>query len=301
MPTALNLVYATDGRGALGLAVSASSAIAHLPYERPLNIWVLEDKLNWKQRVGIADSVRCAGRSVAISFIPLRGEQFQDLLRSKAVPHTAYARLVMGQVLPLEVKRCVYLDIDTLCQTSIEPLHDIDLSGATVGAILNSSSAEEGAKQFHRLGIEGSRYFNSGVLVCDLEAWRTHRVGERALAFARSAGSKLVLWDQDALNATLVGDWLELPERWNRWASSSGPLEDCIIHFTMSPKPWHADYRGRGGDLFWSLVDETAFRGTRPWNPFGLGSTIRRLRARIPYAPTVGRVLRETISTALRS
>jgi lipopolysaccharide biosynthesis glycosyltransferase len=172
--------------------------------------------------------------------------------------------------------------------------------GPRSGAILNSSSAEEGARQFHRLGIEGNRYFNSGVLVCDLTAWRTRRVGERALAFARSAGNRLVLWDQDALNATLVGDWLELPEKWNRWASSVGPLEDCIIHFTMSPKPWHADYRGRGGDLFWSLVDETAFRGTRPWNPFGLGSTIRRLRARVPYAPTVGRVLREKISGALR-
>lgn len=295
MAPAINLVYATDARGVLGLAVSSWSAVLHLPEDRPVNVWVLEQELRWDQRLRIAETLRSTDRRVATFFIPIHGNRFRHLLRSKSVPHIAYARLVMGEVLPPSVERCVYLDIDTACTTSLEPLHDMDLSGMILGAVPDSTSEDEGRKQFARLGIQGSRYFNSGVMVCDLAAWRQADLGRRALEFAQAAGSRLVLWDQDALNAVLNGTWATLPSRWNRWASSGLPLEDCIVHYTMNPKPWHANYRGRGGALFLEFLDQTAFRGTRPWNPLGLGAAAGRLRALMPYPPTVLRLLRDTL------
>ena len=56
-------------------------------------------------------------------------------------------------------------------------------------------------------------------------------------------------WDQNALNAVLVHQWIELPEHWNTQsealfqaltASTSGALMDpAIVHFTTGVKPWH--------------------------------------------------------------
>lgn len=300
MRTPLNLVYATDARGVLGLAASAWSVLKHLPADRPVNVWILEQDLSWRQRLSVSETVRAARQKVAVAFVPIPESWFSGLLRSKSVPRAAYARLAIGEVLPEWVSRCLYLDIDTVCTTSVEPLFEVDLSGFIVAAVTNSNDASEGAAQFARLGIEETRYFNSGVLVCDLKAWRQARLGARTLEFARAAGSKLVLWDQDALNAELSGEWLQLPGHWNRWASSGEPLDGCIIHYTLTPKPWHPDYIGPGKQLFWSSVDETAFKGVRPWNPLGVGTAVRKVRAKIPYAPTVARLMREAARRVFR-
>lgn len=294
-PPEVNIVYATDARGVVGLAASSWSAVRGITPGRPVNIWILEQGLGWTQRAAIANTLRRRD-NVRVWFVPIPDDRLTGLLSSKTVPRTTYARLVMGDLLPETVKRCVYLDIDTICLTSVEPLHDRDLSGRVLGAVLNGGSAEDGMRQFRRLGIDGSRYLNGGVLTCDLNAWRDQNIGARALEFARSAGSKLVLWDQDALNAVLLGEWVELDERWNRWASSGRPLNGCIVHYTLSPKPWHADYRGRGSNEFWSALDQTEFAGWRPWNPFGLGAMVRRIRSRIPHGPTVVRIMKETLA-----
>jgi lipopolysaccharide biosynthesis glycosyltransferase len=291
----VNIVYATDARGVVGLAASSWSAVRGITAERPVNIWILERGLGWNQRTVIANTLRRRD-NVRVWFVPVPDAWFVGLLTSKTVPRTAYSRLLMGDLLPENVERCVYLDIDTVCLTSVEPLHDHELSGRVLGAVLNGGEEGDGIRQFRRLGIEGSRYLNSGVLTCDLNAWRDRNVGKRALEFARSAGSDLVLHDQDALNAVLLGDWVELAERWNRWAASGRPLDGCIVHYTMSPKPWHADYRGRGSKEFWTALDQTACAGWRPWNPLGLGSLVRRIRSRIPHGPTVARIMRKWVA-----
>ena len=292
----LNLVYATDSRGVLGLAVSGWSVLKHLPPEREVNFWILEEGLKQSERLKVAATFRAPDRHVTVSFMPIPEGLFDGLLRSKTVPLVAYARLVMGEMLPSNVARCVYMDIDTVCLTSLAPLHDIDLSGSVIGAVPNSSSLADSEEQFQRLGIEGRRYFNSGVLVCDLLSWRERNVTQESLAFARASGSRLILYDQDTLNVVLRDLWVDLPDRWNRWAASGSPLQDCIVHYTMSPKPWHVDYRGRGRDIFWGLLDETAFRGHRPFNPLGLGRVARWVRSRVPYGPTVWRTIRQKIS-----
>jgi lipopolysaccharide biosynthesis glycosyltransferase len=71
-------------------------------------------------------------------------------------------------------------------------------------------------------------------------------VPERAIEFVRRNPDKVQFWDQEALNATLVHQWIELPATWNmqnetQWSPvpQQGKItEPAIVHFITADKPW---------------------------------------------------------------
>src|SRR4051812_29813504 len=100
-------------------------------------------------------------------------------------------------------------------------------------------------------------YFNTGVLVMNLPAWRGTGMAQRALRYA-AEGAPLRWADQDALNAVL-DNWFELESRWNvqhgnlfspcyqpdtpRTAALYHDRRDlyaaaAVLHFVGRAKPW---------------------------------------------------------------
>jgi hypothetical protein len=73
------------------------------------------------------------------------------------------------------------------------------------------------------------------------------------------------------------------------------PDHAAVLHFMGAPKPWHADYDRPFGDRFNAYLDRTGYRGRRPWNPAGLGAGLARLRRRVPYLPSVLRLIRRSV------
>ena len=53
-------------------------------------------------------------------------------------------------------------------------------------------------------------YFNSGVLVIDLDRWRGTDVESRIIDYASTLPDSYLLLDQDTLNTVLWDDWLLL-------------------------------------------------------------------------------------------
>jgi lipopolysaccharide biosynthesis glycosyltransferase len=99
-----------------------------------------------------------------------------------------------------------------------------------------------------------SSYFNTGVLVIDVDGWRREDVGERAIRFIQNY-EDLTFYDQDALNCALQGRWNTLDLTWNfhelpdclfLWDSHFYGREDLqeatskpkVVHFTARAKPW---------------------------------------------------------------
>ena len=126
---------------------------------------------------------------------------FHGLQRSSAITRTAYARLTLGSVLPKQVARCIYLDCDLVVQRDIVDLWETDLQDFALGAVDNALWDDPRSYQ-RRLGLKNPSYFNSGVLLVDVDRWRAERIGKRALEFAQKAGDLLILHDQDALNGS---------------------------------------------------------------------------------------------------
>lgn len=171
------------------------------------------------------------------------------------ISEVMWYRLALPDLLPA-TERVLYLDCDTLVLGPLAPLWELDLQGCSVAAVTNVFPPY----LLHRpddLGIPRRDYFNSGVLLMDLVAWRTHQWRERIEGLARSQPECLVFPDQDALNIGLQGSRLALHPRWNCQNSILyfGAAEDllgvvpaaearahpAILHFEgpAFAKPWH--------------------------------------------------------------
>eukprot|EP00013_Stygamoeba_regulata_P002161 CAMPEP_0177637026 /NCGR_PEP_ID=MMETSP0447-20121125/4755_1 /TAXON_ID=0 /ORGANISM="Stygamoeba regulata, Strain BSH-02190019" /LENGTH=411 /DNA_ID=CAMNT_0019138933 /DNA_START=45 /DNA_END=1280 /DNA_ORIENTATION=- len=111
------------------------------------------------------------------------------------------------------------------------------------------------------LGINcSSIYFNAGVFVTDLQAWRHHNITarlERLLLL--NSRSRLWKWgSQPPLNIVFYRAWAVLGPLWNfRWFASDAwknNVDDVqsqphIMHFVGSNKPWTT--KGRNTWRFW--------------------------------------------------
>ncbi len=165
-----------------------------------------------------------------------------------------WARTVLADVLG-HVERLIYLDGDVLVRRSLRPLWDA-LDGRPIAAVTNVTEPAMHA-HLRSLGIDDPRgYFNAGVLVIDLAAWRAESAGDE---LRRVATSRPVPWyDQDALNVVFTGRWKRLSPVWNAMNSVWGwpehaavtfPAEEleaarrdpAVVHFEGPHvvKPWH--------------------------------------------------------------
>lgn len=175
---------------------------------------------------------------------------------SDHVTLATYYRLTMGDVLPGSIDRVLFLDADLLINGPLDQLWEADLDGRAIGAVV----APDGAEDVERLQMPaGTRYFNAGVMLVDMAAWRAVDVLARARFFLQEHGDRIRWWDQDVLNVLFQNNWQELSSHWNalpqhwlgmqvgrgmpEWRTSKvGDLEKepAIVHFAGAGdfKPW---------------------------------------------------------------
>ena len=298
MPSTLTLVVAADSRCVPGCAVTLRSTLSRLEDGCRARVFLFVQGISAGDRQRLGDTVTGLGREHRVSISSFNPKSVASrLARSRLITPMAYASCILDRLLPEDVDRCLYMDCDIVATRDLGELWHTDLEGNTLGAVADGNTAVLLEHQA-RLGLETAHYFNSGVLLVDLERWRERRVSERALAAAARIGPRLILHDQDALNVALEGDWLALDPAWNTWTIRPGLTKDdpVLFHFMGAPKPWHADYDRPFGDLFFEELDRTPFAGWRPWNPMGVGRAVARMRRRIPWVPGAVRAAKARLS-----
>lgn len=244
----------------------------------------------------------------AIAFYEVVPAELQDLRVDRHVSIAVYYRILAPHLLHADIDKILYLDSDIIVRNSLNNLWDTDIADHALAAVLDFGDG--GPKG---LGFPvGTKYFNSGVLLINLRFWRQKNIPERAIEFIRNNPEKVRYWDQDALNAILVHQWIELPGHWNAqdegdWIPTSTQgmrLDPAIVHFTGS-KPWHwsnehpfkHEYRKYRRKTPWRQYREEG----RPGLPQRLGRWLRNIaRAVLPGSLRRGlrsRVMRRSRST----
>lgn len=249
----------------------------------------LAERLRWR----LAWMVEDLGGACTLHPIPdSRVAQLPDML-ARGITRTMWLRIFLPELLQDE-PRVLYLDCDVLALDTLEPLWDTDLGDAYAGAVSNVWEPWNlGHPQ--RVGIDPREYFNSGVLLLDLEAMRRDAITEQIVEYATARATELVWPDQDALNAVLGPGHVHLHPRWNAMNSvltfdeavevfgaerlAEARARPALRHFEGPSvnKPWH---------LLCTWQDREAYRRHRratPWPrylPSGLTprNVWRRLR-----------------------
>lgn len=214
-----------------------------------------------------------------------------------------YYRCFLSELLPVSIDRVIYLDCDLLVLRDLRPLWEVNLEGNVLAAVDDAGCAE--SDRYERLCYpEVHSYFNAGVLLIDLAAWRRVGMAGRLAGYYAQHERQIVFNDQDVLNGELHASWLKLPVEWNvqdafyrrrnslpsGWAIAHADAlrSPAILHYT-NRKPWNYDSQHPLRSLWFEYVDRTPWHGCRPWQspinivkrffrllPFRLGLRPRR-------------------------
>lgn len=166
------------------------------------------------------------------------------------------------------LKRAVYLDADLILTDDVAKLYNKNLGCDLVGAVTDESVVDvpvfcDYVKK--QIGLTDERdYFNSGVLVMNLEAMREERIEEKFLYLLKTYNYDTVAPDQDYLNFFCRGRVTYLESGWNKHPIPENPLQESelhLMHFNMFNKPWRYD-NVQNGELFWQTARRTPFYDT---------------------------------------
>lgn len=240
-PSILTCAYVTDRAFLACTVFSALSLVASA--SAPVAIHILTVGVDPKDRTTADAYLKKHGISARFAEIP--GGDMANLHDPLRLPKASYGRLFLDRLLPDVRGRVLYIDGDTLVDVDVVRLLTMPLDDAVLGAVEDVGRIVTGFQDKDRVRLQlgpSGRYFNSGVLLIDIDRWRRGRIGSLALDMLHSDCAPLVHGDQCALNYVLRGQWKPLPAIWNsqtlHLAYGDARDEACIAHFIGSKKPW---------------------------------------------------------------
>jgi lipopolysaccharide biosynthesis glycosyltransferase len=263
----------------------------------------------------LADHVRALGAHWNALRVGGEGEQFPANPRFGRV---AWYRVLLPDRLPA-LDRVLYLDADTLVLAPLDELWATDLQGYAVAAVLNPLYPGMRDDFSARLGLPSlTRYFNSGVLLLNLQVWREQRLTQTVLE-ALAQGSWLGDWpDQNLLNRLLWRHCRYLPPRWNAQNTlfelparqlpftpaqiAEARRQPAILHFIGPYKPWHPLSRHPYRQRYFEHLSCTPWRNLPQAKPSWRHRLLRLLPPRhLVRLSLLLQQLRTTLSTAART
>ncbi|WP_196593525.1 glycosyltransferase family 8 protein [Pectinatus sottacetonis] len=165
-----------------------------------------------------------------------------SIYTSKRFDKSILLRILLPDVIDKDIKKLLYLDADILCIGNIKELWQIDIENFILGAC--PYKKKHGPEQIKRLGLNTNLYFNSGVLLINMEKWRVKNITDIIIDCYNKFYEFFLLPDQDAINVVLQNNIYCLPYKFNRMTAPNDPTldlcekGDILIHFVNEAKPW---------------------------------------------------------------
>lgn len=111
---------------------------------------------------------------------------------------TAYARLFLPHMLSDDIDRVLYVDCDVVVNGSVQEFFNTSFDGEWVAGVRDTINSDYTKTA---VGLAPTdEYFNSGVLVLNLAAWRENDVTRRCLDFLLEHDGNVVHHDQGIIN-----------------------------------------------------------------------------------------------------
>jgi len=250
------LALASNERYFPGLYCAVASALGHVSQERSVDLWVLDGGISQASKNMLVRLVDRFGKPTRLDFVPIDQFAFRGAALGPGKSHMAYCRIMLPQL--LDLSRLIYVDCDVLVFRDLSELFDLELSAGKILAAVPDSETLTLSDDSQRIAgamnlpADGP-YFNSGVMLMNLDEVRKQHFFERAVEFLNTWRPAYRFWDQSAVNFLLYGQIHALPECWNRasWqfdAQQNNDL-DCVLHYTSSA-PWLRGTRGPAQVLF---------------------------------------------------
>lgn len=163
-----------------------------------------------------------------------------------------------------EYKKAIYLDADIVLVDDISKLYNEEIDEFLVAGVPDevvNNNVYFREYSVKSLDLEPGNYFNSGVLLMNLEKFREEKIEEKFLHILSKYNFDVIAPDQDYLNFLCKGKVKYINRGWDRMPNPDETFNDNdlhLIHFNMFQKPWNYDnvlYE----EYFWKYANDTEF------------------------------------------
>jgi len=161
----------------------------------------------------------------------------RDFKVDKHAKNANYYRLFLTEILPMNIQKVLYLDSDMLVLSDLAEVWEFDISNNALAAIPFKNE-----KRANALKIESDQYFNSGVMLVNLDFWRKNNSVLSFLRCMEQSSNIIEYWDQDVLNYVFSESVEFLNDKWNYCEIYDNNSEINILHFAGAHKPWSQHY-----------------------------------------------------------
>ena len=204
---------------------------------------------------------RSAQACVFCHFIGVDPEMFAGFPESRRYPQQIYYRLAAPLLLPEDMERILYLDVDLVVINSLRELYEMDFEGNYYIACSHVKEILTKVNQV-RLGVEEDvPYINTGVMLMNLPLLRENLTLEQISETAERKMRTFLLPDQDLLTL-MHGEHIKLVDTmrynlsdrilaihnvnpWNRKLDLDWVKQNAVVvHYCGKNKPWKEGYNG---------------------------------------------------------
>lgn len=259
------IFFASDNNFAKAMTVAMASILENT--KSFIEFYVLENQISDEVKAGI-NQLRKQYKNCSVEYLKINMERFKDFPELHLTLN-AYSRYLISKFKP-NLKKIIYLDVDTIVNFDIQELYNINLEGNIIGAVsrhpsqLKQDWLLEHAKV---LGITAENCFNSGVLLIDNQKWVENNITEKLFKKTYELLPVLKFADQDVLNVIFADKFKKLDYKYNTLSYLAKSLieenpEDEIKNFKIihyaDKKPWLSP-DVFGSEYFWKYARMTIF------------------------------------------
>ncbi len=279
----VNIVYATNNNYIAYLAVSLASLIDNTSPDRNYRVIILETDVSDDNKNKILSMQK---ENIDIDCVNTTSV-LQNFNENKLFCHMhfskeMYLRLFIPDILN-EIDKAIYLDCDTIIESDIAELFDIDISQFYIAAAKDFNSIINydlypNVKLYFDSAIkipDINKYFNSGVLLMNLSELRKENLPQKA-GVLLDYYKEFLYPDQDLLNLICANKVLLLSNCWNYVFAInpaiiqsnkfvklaveyvSGLQNQKIVHYISEHKPWDLPEMFYA-DIWWAFAKKSPF------------------------------------------
>lgn len=267
----INILVTLDSTYLKPLRVMLQSLFLNNPH-RNFKIFIMHSEIKTEELHLLEQFIHVNGSK--LFSIQVDGKHFQDAPVLMHYTKEMYYRLLAFKFLPKDLNRILYLDPDILVLNSVDELYEMDMEDNLFAAASHEKISIKEINQIRLLPYELDAYYNSGVLLMNLKEHRKVIKEDDIFKFVEENKKKLILPDQDILNALYSKYIKKLDETIYNYDArfysyykliSNDKLDmDYVInhtvflHFCGKKKPWKQNYSGRFHALY-KHYDKMAF------------------------------------------
>ncbi len=279
----MNILYTFNDKFVPQVGASICSVCENNKEIEEIHFYLLTYQLEDKNKQLLDDSISNYNRSVTFISLANLNSYFDFDFDTLGWNPVILARLLIANLLPEEVDRILYLDGDTIIRNNLSDLWSTEIGTCVIGACVEPTVDIERKVQ---LGLESAPYFNSGVLLINLNQWRKTKAGERIIDFYKAGQGRLFAPDQDAINGALKEEIFILSPKYNfsntflyypyrtikhmmgkniyisEVCYREAKKDPCIIHYLGEERPWRKGNTHKYKDDYIYYLKKTPWKYT---------------------------------------